>query len=55
MRKTHLLKHLDFRAVAGANRGRRPFADAINGEDGRLGEGGRVKRAGGVGLVMFRE
>ena len=55
MREMDLAVDVDRIAVAQAGRGRRPFADAVHGEDRRGLEGRGIEGAGGVRLVMLGE
>lgn len=55
MRKAQLFQQPDFMPAPASDGGRGPLAHAVNGENGRLGERRRVKRAGGVGLMVGGE
>ena len=53
MREAHFVGEFDPVPPADPKAGRRPFADSIQSQDGGFLEGGREKRAGGVGLVVL--
>lgn len=53
MRKIQLAQYFDGISSARANRGRRPLADAVHGQDSRFFKRRRVKRARGVGKMVF--
>ncbi len=55
MGKCHFLEDGDLPVLPVADGGGGPFADAVDGQDCRLPEGGGVKGAGGVGQVVVRE
>ena len=55
IREAQLLQYFDFAPATVADGGGRPFADAVNRENCRLVKRRRIKRAGRVRLVMFRE
>jgi len=53
--EVQLVAESDLVALADAEAGGGPFADAIHGEDGGLVEGRGEERAGGVGFVVLGE
>src|ERR1700722_5108458 len=55
MREANLLEHFQFPTAPVTNGRGGPFANSINREDGSLFKGRRIKRAGGMGLVVSRE
>ena len=55
MREVELANQLELRALADADRRRRPLADAVDGEHRGFGEGRRVEGAGRVRLVVLGE
>jgi hypothetical protein len=55
MGEADFLEQFDLVIVADADGGGGVFADAVDGEDGGVFEGGRVEGAGGVGFVMEGE
>src|SRR6266511_2769097 len=55
MREMQLAENIDLIALPPAEAGRRPFADAVDRQKGRLGKWRREESGGSMRLVMFRE